>query len=99
VVIASFRDEESLAIFNDERSNKSARKRLPVEKWNTAQDCMRLLLEADLLRDIDSANVDLDKIKGDREGQLSMKIDRQHRLCFYWHNNEAHAVEVIDYHS
>lgn len=98
-MIESFRDRETLAIYDGDRSHNGARKRLPVEKWQAAQDCMRLLLEADTLRDIASANVDLDKKKGDREGQLSIKIDRQYRLCFYWHNNKAHAVEVVDYHS
>ena len=40
----------------------------------------------------------LEKLRGDREGQWSIKIDRQWRLCFVWENGNAEQVEIVDYH-
>jgi proteic killer suppression protein len=40
----------------------------------------------------------LEKLRGDREGQWSIRIDRQWRLCFVWENGNAEQVEIVDYH-
>lgn len=40
----------------------------------------------------------LEKLKGKRNGQYSIRINDQWRLCFYWHDGDAHDVEVVDYH-
>ncbi|WP_158751982.1 type II toxin-antitoxin system RelE/ParE family toxin [Acidobacterium sp. S8] len=40
----------------------------------------------------------LEKLKGNREGQHSIRINDQHRICFVWKDNNAHAVEIVDYH-
>ena len=40
----------------------------------------------------------LEKLKGDREGQWSIRINDQWRVCFVWHDGNAHDVEVVDYH-
>lgn len=40
----------------------------------------------------------LEKLRGDREGQWSVRINRQWRVCFRWENNHAHDVEIVDYH-
>ncbi len=40
----------------------------------------------------------LEKLRGDRDGQWSIRINRQWRVCFQWDNNHAHNVEIIDYH-
>ena len=40
----------------------------------------------------------LEFLKGDREGQLSIRINAQWRICFEWHENEAYNVEIVDYH-
>lgn len=37
-------------------------------------------------------------LKGDREGQYSIRINDQYRLCFRWIGNEAWDVEIVDYH-
>ena len=37
-------------------------------------------------------------LKGDRLGQLSVRINDQLRICFAWNNGEVHSVEIIDYH-
>ncbi|HIO91781.1 MAG TPA: excinuclease ABC subunit A [Leucothrix mucor] len=40
----------------------------------------------------------LELLKGDREGQYSIRINRQYRVCFSWIESDAHHVEIIDYH-
>jgi len=37
-------------------------------------------------------------LKGDRTGQYSIRINRQWRICFEWRDDDAHAVEIVDYH-
>lgn len=40
----------------------------------------------------------LEKLKGDREGQHSICINDQWRICFKWEENDAYDVEIVDYH-
>ncbi len=40
----------------------------------------------------------LEKLKGEREGQYSIRINNQWRVCFEWHEDDAHQVEITDYH-
>jgi proteic killer suppression protein len=40
----------------------------------------------------------LERLKGDREGQYSMRINDQRRLCFTWREGNAYDVEIVDYH-
>ena len=40
----------------------------------------------------------LEKLRGDREGQYSIRVGRQYRVCFSWIGTDAHDVEITDYH-
>ena len=40
----------------------------------------------------------LEALQGDRLGQYSIRINRQWRICFQWHPDGAHDVEIADYH-
>ena len=40
----------------------------------------------------------LEALLGDRFGQYSIRINRQWRICFQWHPDGAHDVEIVDYH-
>lgn len=40
----------------------------------------------------------LEQLKGDREGQYSIRINRQWRVCFVWTGQDAERVEIVDYH-
>jgi proteic killer suppression protein len=40
----------------------------------------------------------LKKLKSDREGQHSIRINDQWRICFRWQGNDAYDVEITDYH-
>ncbi|CAN5796020.1 hypothetical protein BH23GEM9_BH23GEM9_15960 [soil metagenome] len=40
----------------------------------------------------------LEKLRGAREGQHSIRVNDQWRICFTWANGDAHRVEIVDYH-
>jgi len=40
----------------------------------------------------------LERLKGDREGQWSLRINQQYRICFEWRDGDAYEVEIVDYH-
>ena len=40
----------------------------------------------------------LEKLRGDRQGQYSIRINHQYRICFLWRDRDAYNVEVADYH-
>jgi proteic killer suppression protein len=40
----------------------------------------------------------LEKLKGNREGQYSIRINDQFRICFDWRDGDAYDVEIVDYH-
>jgi toxin HigB-1 len=41
---------------------------------------------------------ELEKLKGNRMGQYSIRINDQWRLCFEWRDGHAYGVEIVDYH-
>ena len=40
----------------------------------------------------------LEALSGDREGQHSVRINDQWRICFIWDDGDAYQVEIVDYH-
>ncbi len=40
----------------------------------------------------------LEKLRGDRAGQHSIRVNDQWRICFRWAEGDAHGVELVDYH-
>ena len=40
----------------------------------------------------------LEALSGDRDGQYSVRINDQWRICFIWYEGDAHQVETVDYH-
>jgi len=40
----------------------------------------------------------LEKLRGDRAGEWSIRVTAQWRLCFDWKGGDAYAVELVDYH-
>jgi proteic killer suppression protein len=40
----------------------------------------------------------LEKLKGDREGQWSIRVNDKYRICFQWYNGRAFEIEFTDYH-
>ena len=40
----------------------------------------------------------LEALSGNRQGQHSIRINDQWRICFRWHERDAYDVEIVDYH-
>jgi len=40
----------------------------------------------------------LEKLRGDRAGQHSIRVNDQWRICFRWKDGNAYDVEIVDYH-
>jgi toxin HigB-1 len=40
----------------------------------------------------------LETLHGDRQGQCSIRINDQWRICFKWVDGDGHEVEIVDYH-
>ena len=38
----------------------------------------------------------LERLKGDRAGQCSIRINKQYRICFTWQDGDAYDVEIVD---
>lgn len=92
-MIQSFADEETERIFNRIHSRKfAAIERVAFRKlrqmWNV--DRVELLNEPPGNR--------LEKLRGDRTGQWSIRINDQWRICFEWRDGDAYQVEIVDYH-
>ena len=92
-MIASYRDKETEKLAAEDRVKKfEGIAKVALRKF--------ALLEAAIdLNDltIPPANR-LEALKGDREGQRSIPINEQYRICFEWKEGQAHNVEVVDYH-
>jgi toxin HigB-1 len=93
-VIKTFRDEETEKVFHRQFSRK-----LPTSIQQVALRKLRMLNNAYTMADlrIPPSN-HLEKLIGDREGQYSIRINDQWRICFEWRNNTAYYVEIADYH-
>lgn len=93
-MIKSFKDIEAEKIYNRVRS-----RRLPSDIQQVALRKLRMLNNAGSLADlrIPPANR-LEKLRGDRRGQYSIRINERWRICFRWLEEDAHEVEIVDYH-
>ena len=40
----------------------------------------------------------LEKLSGNREGQYSIRVNQQWRICFQWKDGDCYEVEIVDYH-
>lgn len=94
-MIVSFADKLTAAIFAGHLPCKGISSRLATE----ALAKMQQIHAAAALFDLRSPPGNrLEALKGDRRGQFSIRVDRQWRLCFRWQENDAHDVELVDYH-
>jgi proteic killer suppression protein len=93
-VIKTFKDNETRKIYQRERSRK-----LPSDIQQVALRKLRMLNNAISLNDLRAPPANrLEKLSGNREGQYSIRINDQWRICFEWHNGDAISVEIADYH-
>jgi proteic killer suppression protein len=93
-----FRDGGTEDVANG-RSTKSARATLPVNLRAVALRKLDALNFASAVSDLRvPAGNRLEALHGDREGQHSIRINEQYRICFTWNGREAVDVEIVDYH-
>jgi len=96
-LIVSFKDRGTEDIFDGEDS-KAARKVLPSNLHNRAGQTLDQLSAAISLNSLSLPGLRLEKLKGDRAGQHSIRINDQYRVCFRWTERGAENVEIVDYH-
>ena len=93
-MIAAFHCEETEEIFRGEVSTK-----LPQDIQNMARRKLRMLDAALDINDLrQPLGNRLEQLEADREGQHSIRINDQWRLCFIWQDGNAYRVEIADYH-
>jgi proteic killer suppression protein len=97
-VIASFKDKGTEDVFDNE-DTKAARKTCPREIWKVAQRKLAMIEAAAMITDLRMTPGNaLEKLKRDRAGQQSIRINDQYRICFVWTGKGAEDVEITDYH-
>lgn len=93
-MIRSFRDKRTETIYQGRRARG-----LAIDIQQRARRKLRMI---DAATDIDDLRIPpsnrLEKLKGDRRGQHSIRINNQWRICFVWNDNSASDVEIVDYH-
>ena len=93
-MIKSFRDKETEKLFKRERSRA-----VPGSVQRVALRKLVQLDASEKLRDLAIPPGNRrEKLKGDRAGQHSIRINDQWRICFVWRAGDAYEVEIVDYH-
>lgn len=92
--IASFADKETAAVFSGGEGRRQWRPFVRV-----AERKLKMIHAAHSIADLKvPPNNRLEKLRGDRNGQYSIRINDQWRVCFQWRDGKAHRVEICDYH-
>lgn len=74
--------------------------KFPRDMQKTARRKLLYLNDAEDFRDLLAPPGNrLEKLRGNRQGQYSIRIDDQRRICFRWDRGQAFDVEIVDYHS
>lgn len=93
-MIKSFRDRDTERLFV----------RRPIRRFGAdvqwvALRRLRMLDAAESLNDLRVPPGNrLERLRGDRQGQHSIRINDKWRICFRWRGGDAHDVEIVDYH-
>jgi toxin HigB-1 len=93
-VIRSFRGRDAQRLFDRQPPRRlgPAVQRVALRKLRMLDAAVRL----DDLR-VPPGNR-LERLRGGRAGQHSIRINDQWRICFRWRDGDAHDVEIVDYH-
>jgi toxin HigB-1 len=94
MAIRSFRDRRAPILFDGLRP-----KDFPPDVVKVARRKLRALDAAKNVQDlVQPPGNRLEKLKGNRAGQWSIRINDQWRICFTWKDDGVHDVEIVDYH-
>ena len=93
-MIKSFADKEAEGIFN-----RHVSRRFPPDIQRKSRVKLEVLDAAETLQDLRVPPSNrLEKLSGDRQGQHSIRINDQWRICFVWQDGDVYRVEIVDYH-
>ncbi|MHB8512059.1 MAG: type II toxin-antitoxin system RelE/ParE family toxin [Actinomycetota bacterium] len=93
-MIQSFRDRDTARLFQREQV-----RRFGPEVHKAALRKLRMLDAAVRLDDLRVPPGNrLERLQGNRSGLYSIRINDQWRICFRWREENAHDVEIVDYH-
>ncbi len=93
-MLKSFRDRDTERLFQ-----RQPVKKLGSDVQRTGLRKLRMLDAATILGDLRVPPGNrLERLKGDRDGQHSIRISKQWRVCFRWRSGDAYDVEIVDYH-
>ena len=97
-MIKTFRTAGTKDVF-DGVASQAARRCCPKSIWPVAH---RKLDQINRVRDVNELKVPpgnrLERLKGDRQSQYSIRINQQYRICFTWEEGYAYEIEITDYH-
>jgi len=94
MAIRTWSSDETQAIFEGYRSRL-----VPASLLARARKKLLILHAATDLRDLHAPPSNrLEKLRGKRKGQFSIRINDQYRVCFRWRSGDAFQVEIVDYH-
>ncbi len=92
-MIRSFADQDTQALYQGKRVRRFDGFRSQAEKR------LQVLRRARSLNDLRGLPSNrLEALAGDRQGQFSIRINLQWRICFRWQAGDAYDVEIVDYH-
>ena len=93
-MIRGFKNKDTRSVFLGEFV-----KGLDGQIQQRAREKLKYLDSATDLRDlmVPPSN-QLEALKGNREGQYSIRMNKQWRVCFKWQDGDAFDVEIVDYH-
>ncbi|WP_028880881.1 type II toxin-antitoxin system RelE/ParE family toxin [Terasakiella pusilla] len=93
-MIKTFSDKRALAIF--------ARKRIKGVSVELQRKTLQKLRLLNKVNDVEELRIPpgnrLERLSGDRNGQYSIRVNQQWRICFHWIDGHAENVELVDYH-
>lgn len=94
MAIKSWACEDSRAVFEGESPEI-----VPRTVLKRAHAKLLVITAAGDLRDLMTPPGNrLEKLHGDREGQHSIRINDQYRVCLIWRDGGAYELEIVDYH-
>jgi proteic killer suppression protein len=92
-MIRSFADEDTEQVFDRRPSRRYAIfERVALPKLRQIHSVSRVEELGEL------PGNRLEKLKGDREGLWSLRINDRWRICFEWRDGDAYEVQIVDYH-
>ena len=93
-MIKEYQDSDTQAVAERRRVRK-----FPEHIQRRAQSKLMMLHNAMDLNDLRVPPGNrLEALSGNRNGQHSIRINNQWRICFIWDGGDAYRVEIVDYH-